>query len=53
MVRSSRKTLAKGLLIAALALLISGIAGCEAGNDAPTLEFHPASPGVSTTFNGI
>ena len=53
MVRSSRKTLAKGLLIGALALLISGIAGCEAGNDAPTLEFHPASPGVSTTFNGI
>lgn len=53
MVRSSRKTLAKGLLIAALALLISGIAGCEAGNNAPTLEFHPASPGVSTTFNGI
>jgi copper(I)-binding protein len=45
-VRSSRKTLAKGLLIGALALLISGITGCEAGNDAPTLEFHPASPGV-------
>ena len=53
MVRSSGKTLAKGLLIGALALLISGIAGCEAGNNAPTLEFHPASVGASTTFNGI
>ena len=53
MVRSSGKTVAKGLLIGAVALLISGIAGCEAGNDAPTLEFHPASVGASTTFNGI
>ena len=53
MVRSSGKTVAKGLLIGAMALLISGIAGCEAGNDAPTLEFHPASVGATTTFNGI
>ena len=53
MVRSSGKTVAKGLLIGAVALLISGIAGCEAGNNAPTLEFHPASTGASTTFNGI
>jgi copper(I)-binding protein len=52
-VRSSGKTVAKGLLIGAVALLISGIAGCEAGNNAPTLEFHPASTGASTTFNGI
>jgi copper(I)-binding protein len=52
-VRSSGKTLAKGLLIGALALLISGIAGCEAGNNAPTLEFHPASVGASTTFNDV
>ena len=53
MVRSSGKTVAKGLMIGALALLISGIAGCEAGNDAPTLEFHPASTGANATFNGI
>jgi copper(I)-binding protein len=52
-VRSSGKIVAKGLLIGALALLISGIAGCEAGNDAPTLEFHPASTGANATFNGI
>ena len=53
MVRSSGKTVAKALMIGALALLISGIAGCEAGNDAPTLEFHPASTGANATFNGI
>jgi copper(I)-binding protein len=29
------------------------IAGCEAGNNAPTLEYHPASAGSQTVFNGI
>ena len=43
MVRSSRKTLAKGLLIGALALLISGIAGCEAGTTLRRL----TSPGLA------
>jgi copper(I)-binding protein len=37
----------------ALALLVPAIAGCEAGNGAPTLEFHPASAGSQTVFNGI
>ena len=47
MVRSSGKRVAKGLMIgAALALLISAVAGCEAGNDAPTLEFHQAAAGA-------
>jgi copper(I)-binding protein len=36
-----------------LALLVGTIAGCEAGNDAPTLQFHPASFGAHTVFNGI
>ena len=53
MVRSSGKTIAKGLMIGALALLISGIAGCEAGNDAPTLEYHPAAGGAYGTADGI
>jgi copper(I)-binding protein len=52
-VRSSGKTVAKGLLIGAVALLISGIAGCEAGNNAPTLEFHPVPGGVYTTAGEI
>lgn len=53
MVRSSGRTVAKGLLIGAMALLISGIAGCEAGNDAPTLQFHPAAGGAYGTADGI
>ena len=41
------------LLIGALAILVPALAGCEAGYDAPTLQFHPASFGVSTTVDGI
>ena len=41
------------LLLGALAVLVPALAGCEAGFNAPTLEFHPASSGVSTTVNGI
>jgi len=52
-VRSSGKIVAKGLMIGALALLISAVAGCEAGNDAPTLEFHPAAAGAYGTADDI
>jgi len=41
------------LLIGALIMLIPALAGCEAGYNAPTLQFHPASFGVSTTVDGI
>ena len=41
------------LLFGAIALLVPVLAGCEAGLNAPTLEFHPAAAGVSTTVNGI
>ncbi len=41
------------LLIGALAILVPALAGCEAGDNAPTLQFHPASFGVSTTVDGI
>jgi len=49
------KTAAGRLLLGGgvLALLVGAIAGCEAGNDAPTLEFHPASFGAHTVFDGI
>jgi copper(I)-binding protein len=52
---SSGKSAAGRLLIGAgaLALLIPAIAGCEAGTDAPTLEFHSASTGAHTVFNRI
>ncbi len=41
------------LLLGVIAVLLPALAGCEAGLNAPTLEFHPASSGVSTTQNGI
>ena len=52
---SSGKTAAGRLLLGAgvLALLIPAIAGCEAGDDAPTLQYHSASSGAQVTVNGI
>ncbi len=52
---SSGKTAAGRLLLGAgvLALMIPAIAGCEAGDNAPTLEFHSASSGANALFNGI
>ena len=41
------------LLVGAIAILVPALAGCEAGLNAPTLEFHPATFGVSTIVNGI
>ncbi len=56
MIRASfGKTAAGRLLLGAgaLAVLMPAIAGCEAGNSAPTLEFHPAAAGSQTMVNGI
>ena len=52
---SSGKTAAGRLLLGAgvLALASAAITGCEAGADAPTLEFHQAAAGAQTVFNGI
>ena len=41
------------LLVGAIAILVPALAGCEAGYNAPTLQYHSASNGVSTTVNGI
>jgi copper(I)-binding protein len=49
----SGKTVTHSLLIGALALLIPATAGCEAGFNAPTLEFHPAAGGATFAVNGI
>lgn len=49
----SGKTVTGRLLIGALALLVPAIAGCEAGYNAPTLEFHSASNGAHIEVNGI
>ena len=44
---------ARCLLLGAIAMLVPALAGCEAGADAPTLAFHPASNGTTTVVNGI
>jgi copper(I)-binding protein len=41
------------LLFGAIALLVPALAGCEAGLNAPTLEFHPAAVGNSVIEDGI
>lgn len=49
----SGKIPARRLLIGAAALLVPVLAGCEAGANAPTLEFHPAAAGAYADVNGI
>jgi copper(I)-binding protein len=41
------------ILFGALAVLVPALAGCEAGFNAPTLEYHPAAFGAYATKNGI
>jgi copper(I)-binding protein len=41
------------LLVGVVAVLVPALAGCEAGLNAPTQEYHPASNGARDTHNGI
>ena len=41
------------MLFGALAVLVPALAGCEAGLDAPTLEYHPAAFGGYAAHDGI
>ena len=41
------------MLLGALAVLAPALAGCEAGFNAPTLEFHPAAFGAYAAKNGV
>lgn len=41
------------LLLGAIAVLVPVLAGCEAGANAPTIDFHQASFGNSETVGGI
>jgi hypothetical protein len=53
-IRSRRGgTLPHRMLIVAVAALIPLLAGCEAGNDAPTLNWHAPTDGAETTLGGI
>jgi copper(I)-binding protein len=54
LLRKSRgTTVARRAMIGAIALLVPVLAGCEAGQNAPTLEFHPASNGAATIASNI
>jgi copper(I)-binding protein len=41
------------LLFGAVAALVPALAGCEAGLNAPTQQYHPAANGATATQNGI
>lgn len=41
------------LLVGAVAVLVPALAGCEAGLNAPTQEYHPASNGARDSHNGV
>jgi copper(I)-binding protein len=41
------------VIAAAIVGLAGGVTACDAGNNAPTLEFHPQSDGVDTAVHGI
>lgn len=54
MLRKTRgTTAARWTVLGAVALLVPALAGCEAGLNAPTQEFHPASNGAHATVNEI
>jgi len=51
-IRSRRGVLSlRGLAVVAAAGLIPVIAGCEAGNNAPTQQWHQPTPGASAILN--
>jgi copper(I)-binding protein len=53
-IRSSRgRKLLRRLLVGAIAVLVPVLAGCEAGNNAPVLQFHPAANGAYGTVDAI
>ena len=41
------------LLFGAMAMLVPALAGCEAGFNAPTLQYHPANLAANTIQHGI
>src|SRR5260370_2834890 len=52
--RSSHRTARpRRLLVLAIAALIPALAGCEAGNNAPTQEWHQPTDGAGTVLNNI
>jgi copper(I)-binding protein len=50
---NSVTTLLRRLAIGAVAICVPVLAGCEAGTNAPTLNWHPAANGTTTVVHGI
>ena len=53
MIRSSLRPAGRRLLVLAIAALIPALAGCEAGSNAPTQEWHQPTDGTGTVHNDI
>ncbi len=53
MIRSSLRPAGRRLLVLAIAALIPALAGCEAGSNAPTQEWHQPTDGIGTVHNDI
>ena len=54
MIRSSHGSkLLRRLMIGGVALVVPILAGCEAGNNSPVLEFHPAAGGAYGTADAV
>jgi copper(I)-binding protein len=52
-IRSSHRTAGRRLLVLAIAALIPALAGCEAGNNAPTQEWHNPTDGAGIVLDNI
>jgi copper(I)-binding protein len=52
-IRSSRRPAGRRLLVLAIAALIPALAGCEAGINAPTQEWHQPTDGTGTVHDNI
>jgi copper(I)-binding protein len=52
-IRSSHRTAGRRLLVLAIAALVPALAGCEAGNNAPTQEWHNPTDGAGIVLDNI
>jgi len=52
-IRSSHRTAGRRLLVLAIAALVPVLAGCEAGNNAPTEEWHQPTDGTGIVHDNI
>jgi copper(I)-binding protein len=52
-IRSSHRSAGRRLLVLAIAALVPALAGCEAGNNAPTQEWHQPTDGAGIVLDNI